>query len=114
MKCPYRSSPRLKPSTTYMAGPVPVWLAVFPSPPPPLIGMQAVPDSAFTSSPWTAAKVFAFRQKASLFGHNAPNPNLFVNPSSATTPANGLIGGRGPFYWINFQINPPPPRPPHP
>ena len=81
------------------------------SPPPPLIGMQAVPDSAFTSSPWTAAKVLAFRQKASLFGHNAPNPNLFVNPSSATTPANGLIGGRGPFYWINFQINPPPPSP---
>ena len=29
---------------------------------------------------WTSAKVYAFRQKAALFGHNAPNPNLFVKP----------------------------------
>lgn len=34
--------------------------------------------------PWIAAKVFAFRQKATLFGHNAPNPNLFVNLNQAT------------------------------
>ncbi|HTA23120.1 MAG TPA: putative baseplate assembly protein [Terriglobales bacterium] len=36
--------------------------------------------SGNTSSGWTAAaKVFAFRQKAALFGHNAPDPDLFVN-----------------------------------
>jgi len=71
---------------------------------PPLMGMQAVPDSAFSSSPWTAAKVFAFRQKASLFGHNAPNPNLFV--TSSQTPANGLIGGAYPaFSWNSFWVN---------
>jgi hypothetical protein len=79
--------------------------------PPPLIGMRAVPNSAFATSPWTAAKVFAFRQKASLFGHNAPNPNLFVNSSGGPIP-NGLITGAAtatgaattPFSWIGFQI----------
>jgi hypothetical protein len=79
------------------------------SQPPPLIGMQAVPDSAFTSSPWTAAKVFAFRQKASLFGNNAPNPNLFfVSTSSGTpvSPSSGAIGGTAaPYYWNKFRIN---------
>jgi hypothetical protein len=44
----------------------------------PLLGMRAVPASDFVNSPWTSAKVFAFRQKASLFGHNAPNPKLFA------------------------------------
>jgi len=28
---------------------------------------------------WTTAKVFAFRQKAALFGSTAPDPNLFVD-----------------------------------
>lgn len=75
----------------------------------PVIGMRPVPSSAFTSSPWTTAKVFAFRQKASLFGHNAPNPNLFVN-AAGTGPSNGLISGSGPggtatpYSWNNFQI----------
>jgi hypothetical protein len=35
------------------------------------------------SSTTTSPKIFALRQKAALFGHNAPNPNLFV---SATDP----------------------------
>jgi hypothetical protein len=42
------------------------------------------------SGPWTVARVFAFRQKASLFGHNAPNPNLFAN-SNRTPSFNNLI-----------------------
>jgi hypothetical protein len=75
----------------------------------PVIGMRPVPNSAFTSSPWTTAKVFAFRQKAALFGHNAPNPNLFVN-AAGTAPTTGLISGSGPggtatpYSWNNFQI----------
>jgi hypothetical protein len=64
------------------------------------------------SGPWIAAKVFAFRQKATLFGHNAPNPNLFVNlnagtattsvpslPELITAPTDG-----SPWQWKNFQI----------
>lgn len=54
---------------------------------------------------WTTAKVFAFRQKASLFGHNAPNPNLFVN-ASTTKPSTSLINATNPtsWQWNNFQI----------
>ena len=50
------------------------------------------------STTWTTAKIFAFRQKAALFGHNAPQPNLFVNltPAAASTtapaPPTGLSG----------------------
>ncbi len=80
-----------------------------PRQPPPLIGMTAVPNSAFDDSPWTAAKVFAFRQKGALFGYNAPNPNLFATSSGGPL-AGGLIspvaiGGAGPPYqWNNYQI----------
>jgi hypothetical protein len=80
-----------------------------PRQPPPLIGMTAVPNSAFDNSPWTAAKVFAFRQKGALFGYNAPNPNLFATSSGGPL-AGGLIspvaiGGAGPPYqWNNYQI----------
>ncbi len=64
------------------------------------------------SSQWTAAKVFAFRQKAALFGSNAPNPNLFVNLNTATnasipTSLPNLIsttGGEFKWTWNNFQI----------
>ena len=78
--------------------------------PPPLIGMTAVPNSAFDNSPWIAAKVFAFRQKGALFGYNAPNPNLF--PSTTGGPVvGGLIAGPvagaagGPLYtWNNYKI----------
>jgi Baseplate J-like protein len=52
----------------------------------PLLGMRAVPASDFVTSPWASAKVFAFRQKASLFGHNAPNPKLFAVNAPPTSP----------------------------
>jgi hypothetical protein len=59
-------------------------------------------------STWTVVKVFAFRQKASLFGHNAPNPNLFVNandPTGKTTSLPELINhGQLPWTWKSFQI----------
>jgi Baseplate J-like protein len=65
-------------------------------------------------SQWTAAKVFAFRQKAALFGNNAPSPYLFVNlnpQTSATIPTSlpGLItvSGTGTgtvFAWNDYLI----------
>lgn len=36
-------------------------------------------------------KVFAMRQRASLFGHNAPDPNLLSHSNSATLPINNLL-----------------------
>jgi hypothetical protein len=60
-----------------------------------------------SSSPnWSATKVFAFRQKAALFGHNAPDPNLFVNNNVQTgTPPvpslHDLIDTN--WNWIGFQ-----------
>lgn len=62
---------------------------------------------------WAAAKVYAFRQKAALFGHNAPSPNLFVNLNLQTTnpPASNTslpelitVPSSGPWQWINYQI----------
>jgi hypothetical protein len=62
-------------------------------------------------SNWSAAKVFAFRQKAALFGHNAPNPNLFVNLNTATAasiptslPALINVPPSGPWEWIGFNL----------
>lgn len=55
----------------------------------------------------TTAKVFAFRQKAALFGHNAPDPNLFVNANTSLPSLPSLIiggaGGIPPWQWIGFQ-----------
>ena len=66
------------------------------------------------SQPWVAAKVFAFRQKATLFGYNAPNPNLFVNLNQATNskistsiPALIATPSSGPWTWINYQLTSP-------
>jgi hypothetical protein len=57
---------------------------------------------------WIAARVFAFRQKPTLFGHNAPNPKLFVNLNQATvtTSLPGLINApaSGLWVWNNFNI----------
>ena len=67
-------------------------------------------SGASSGAGWTAAKVFAFRQKAGLFGHNAPSPNLFVNlslQSGATshTSLPELINDQPtPWQWKNFQI----------
>jgi hypothetical protein len=49
---------------------------------------------------WTTAKVFALRQKAALFGNNAPNPNLFTRanfPSFTSLPK--LIDTSSPSNW---------------
>jgi hypothetical protein len=56
-------------------------------------------------SNWSAAKIFAFRQKAALFGHNAPDPNLFVNNNGpAPVPSlHGLIDtSAGVWQWSGF------------
>lgn len=69
-----------------------------------------VQPAAFSPPDWTEVtqppKVFAFRQKASLFGHNAPNPGLFVNLNLGTattsfTSLPTLISSAG---WIRYQI----------
>ena len=64
-----------------------------------------------TSSGWTVARVFALRQRAGLFGHNAPDPNLFVN-NNAATPAPSLpalistSANEGqPWQWIGYQTS---------
>ncbi|MGD0125878.1 MAG: putative baseplate assembly protein [Terriglobia bacterium] len=62
------------------------------------------------SSGWTVARVFALRQKAALFGNNAPDPNLFVNAQSAPgSPTTGLPNylvnsSSTPWQWASFQI----------
>ncbi len=55
-------------------------------------------------STWTTAKVFAFRQKAALFGCTAPDPNLFVNAkNNSKTSLPALIDITGsPWIWKNF------------
>lgn len=57
--------------------------------------------STNTSTLENAAKIFAFRQKASLFGHNAPDPNLFVNSNSPSTPTfpNLIDSKSSPSNW---------------
>jgi hypothetical protein len=71
-------------------------------------------DSSTSASPTLQgpAKVFAFRQKATLFGYNAPNPNLFVNLNQATAtqiptslPALITVPASGPWQWKNYYIN---------
>src|ERR1019366_5714504 len=56
----------------------------------------------------TTAKVFTFRQKAGLFGHNAPDPNLFVDAKNhALTSLPSLIhAGPLPWYWKGYTANP--------
>ena len=81
----------------------------------PLIGMRIERGIGAAPSPWlstwnsTSAKVFAFRQRATLFGYNAPNPNMFVNPTpvSAGPPAtyqtslpNSITG----WAWNSYNI----------
>lgn len=60
------------------------------------------------ASPWKSAKVFALRQKAALFGNNAPNPYLFTNANDTSiTSMPALINDCLPAWqwrWNNFQI----------
>lgn len=55
---------------------------------------------------WATAEVFAFRQKAALFGSTAPDPNLFVNAKNHTkTSLPALIDDSSvPWTWKNFSI----------
>jgi len=55
---------------------------------------------------WTTAKIFALRQKAGLFGNNAPDPNLFVDANNhALTSLPNLIDTTfTPWVWKNFEI----------
>lgn len=57
-------------------------------------------------STWTTARVFAFRQKAALFGYNAPDPRLFSYHGSTTrTSLPNLIDTTGkPWSWLNYYI----------
>jgi Baseplate J-like protein len=58
-------------------------------------------------SRWTQVKVFAFRQKAALFGHNSPSPYLFVDPSHRDTPGLPLlikVDDNGNWEWKKFKI----------
>jgi hypothetical protein len=60
-----------------------------------------------TTGPWTTARVFAFRQKAALFGNNAPNPNLFTrsaNPLLTGIPNLIKINLFGSWQWRNFFL----------
>lgn len=57
---------------------------------------QPLQHASGTSSNFTIAKVFALRQKAALFGHNAPDANLFVNPQSDVETTTTVITGVGP------------------
>jgi hypothetical protein len=63
-------------------------------------------SGASPTTGWTTAKVFAFRQKVSLFGNNAPSPYLFTLASNTSKPSlPGLIdvtlfGWR----WKNYHI----------
>jgi len=70
--------------------------------------------SGTSPSSWTTAKIFALRQKAALFGNNAPNPYLFVTAASASTssPVTSLPGliddttdpSNWVWSWNNFKI----------
>jgi hypothetical protein len=59
------------------------------------------------ASSWSTAKVFALRQKAALFGNNAPDPNLFVSAKhSKQTSLPDLIDTTvTPWKWANFYIS---------
>ncbi len=54
------------------------------------------------ASSWTTAKIFALRQKAALFGNNAPNPYLFTSASNpAKTSLPNLINDcTSTWQWI--------------
>jgi hypothetical protein len=53
---------------------------------------------------WTSARVFAFRQKAALFGNNAPDPNLFVSQPPSSPPVTSLPNLITAFAWNGYTI----------
>jgi len=64
------------------------------------------PGTSSAASTWKSAKIFALRQKAALFGNNAPNPYLFTDARHANkTSLPGLIDDTGATWeWKNFTI----------
>jgi len=62
--------------------------------------------SGTSSSGWTTAKIFVFRQKVGLFGNNAPNPNLFTKATDTTKSSIPQLidDSSTPFSWKSFQI----------
>jgi hypothetical protein len=55
---------------------------------------------------WTTAKVFAFRQKAALFGNNAPAANLFADSSDPffTSLPDLIDDTQDPWQWFNYSL----------
>jgi Baseplate J-like protein len=62
--------------------------------------------SGKSAATWTTAKVFAFRQKAALFGSTAPDPNLFAKAKTptATSLPNLINTATSPWRWKGDQI----------
>jgi hypothetical protein len=60
-------------------------------------------DSPAMRPPSVGVEVHAFRQRAALFGHNAPDANLMGNGDSNV---NHLIEGNTLKQWVGFHINP--------
>jgi len=63
--------------------------------------------SSPAATTWTTAKLFALRQKAALFGNNAPDPNLFVSattPGTTSLPSLINVPASGPWTWINPNV----------
>jgi hypothetical protein len=58
------------------------------------------------ASGWTTVKVFAFRQKVSLFGNNAPSANLFTLATNPTKPSlpHLINASTSNWQWKNFSI----------
>src|SRR5215510_29940 len=56
---------------------------------------------------WKTAKIFALRQRAALFGHNAPDPNLFVDAknTSVTSLKNLIDDSSTPWRWRNYALS---------
>ncbi|MBK1701476.1 hypothetical protein CKO22_11260, partial [Thiococcus pfennigii] len=84
-----------------------------------LTEVEADPENARTRVRWDAplgslyppvapaaadVEVYVFRQRAALFGHNAPEPNLFGNSDSNLS---DLIDTRSsPWKWKGFALDP--------
>lgn len=56
-------------------------------------------DVPFTLPAQRGVRVFALRQRAALFGHNAPDPHILHLDASS-----GLIDAKG--NWLNYVLNP--------
>ena len=64
------------------------------------------PRNGPAPSTWKTAKVFALRQKAALFGNNAPDANLFASARylTSTSLPNLIDDSNTPWQWWNYSI----------